>query len=70
MGRTMFLLKFETDDTPMSFERAESLPEPVPWDTGEKYRFGMIVLFALFGLFVILSIRRRVIINSVVNSDV
>lgn len=70
LGRTMFLLRFETDDTPMSYDRGKGLPDPVQWDSGEKYRLVMIVLIALVGLFVITSIRRRVAINSLPKLDV
>lgn len=69
LGRNMFLLRFETDDTPMSYDRIKELPDPVQWDSGEKYRLVMITLIALVGLFIITSIRRRVVINSVLKSQ-
>jgi hypothetical protein len=61
MGRNMFILRFETTDVPMSPDRPQSLPDPVPWDSGETRRLVMLMIAALCGLFIIMNMRRNII---------
>jgi hypothetical protein len=57
-GRNMFLLKFKTVQVPENPERPASLPPPVPWDSGDKTKVMLVVLAALAGLFIIISVRK------------
>ena len=57
-GRNMFLLKFKTVEIPDDFERPVSLPEPVPWDSGDRTKLMLIVFAALVGVFIIISVRK------------
>ena len=57
-GRNMFLLKFKTIQVPVESERPESLPPPVPWDSGDKTKLIIIMAIALAGLFIIISVRK------------
>lgn len=57
-GRNMFLLKFKTVEVPDDFERPVSLPEPVPWDSGDRTKLMFIVFAALVGIFIIISVRK------------
>jgi hypothetical protein len=57
-GRNMFLLKFKTVQVPANPERPESLPPPVLWDSGDKTKIMLVVLAALAGLFIIISVRK------------
>lgn len=57
-GRSMFLLKFKTVQVPAKPERPESLPPPVPWDSGDKMKVILVVSAALAGLFIIISVRK------------
>ena len=57
-GRNTFLLKFKTVHVPDAPKRPVSLPDPVPWDSGDRQKLILIVLFALAGLFIIISVRK------------
>jgi hypothetical protein len=59
LGRNMFVLRFETTTVPMSPDRPLDLPDPVPWDSGERQRLIILVSIALAGLLVIISIKNR-----------
>jgi hypothetical protein len=54
----MFLLRFETIMVPDEPERPVSLPEPVPWDSGEKTKMYIIFAVALLGLILIVFSRK------------
>jgi hypothetical protein len=58
LGRNMFLLRFETIPVPEEPDRPPSLPEPVPWDSGEKTKMYVIFAVALFGLLLIIFARK------------
>lgn len=58
LGRNMFLLKFETEIVPVTPERPESLPAPVPFDSGKNMKLYVIGAFALVALLIILFARR------------
>ena len=58
LGRTMFLLRFETVQVPEEPERPESLPPPVPWDSGEKPKMYVIFAIALLGLLLVIFARK------------
>jgi len=58
LGRNMFLLRFETIMVPDEPERPVSLPEPVPWDSGEKTKIYIIFAIALLGLILIVFSRK------------
>ena len=58
LGRNMFLLRFETIMVPDEPERPVSLPEPVPWDSGEKTKMYIIFAIALLGLILIVFSRK------------
>ena len=58
LGRNMFLLRFETIMVPDEPERPVSLPEPVPWDSGEKTKMYIIFAVALLGLILIVFSRK------------
>jgi len=58
LGRNMFLLRFETIPVPEEPERPASLPEPVPWDSGEKTKMYIIFAVALLGLLLVIFARR------------
>lgn len=57
-GRNMFLLKFKTVEIPDDFERPISLPPPVPWDSGDRMKLIFVIVAALVGLFIIISVRK------------
>ena len=59
LGRNMFVLRFETTDVPMNPERPLDLPDPVPWDSGERTRLVVLIAVALGGLLIITSLRGR-----------
>jgi hypothetical protein len=58
LGRNMFLLRFETVPVPEEPERPNSLPDPVPWDSGEKTKMYIIFAVALLGLLLVIFARR------------
>lgn len=58
LGRNMFLLRFETIMVPEEPDRPASLPEPVPWDSGEKTKMYIIFVVALLGLLLVIFARR------------
>jgi hypothetical protein len=59
LGRTMFLLRFETVVEDLKPERPMGLPAPVEWDySGEKNRTWIIAFVAVAGLLVIMSMQR------------
>jgi hypothetical protein len=57
MGRTMFLLRFETAEQ-RAVEGPSGLPDPVEWDSGERHRLILLTAVALAGLLVIVTIRK------------
>ena len=57
-GRNMFLLKFKTVQVPAEPDRPESLPTPVPWDSGDRTKLILVIAAALAGLFIIISVRK------------
>ena len=58
-GRNMFLLKFKTVvDPEEQSKREDSLPPPVPWDSGDRTKFIIIAVVALVGIFIIISVRK------------
>jgi LPXTG-motif cell wall-anchored protein len=59
----MFLLRFETVQVPEEPERPESLPPPVPWDSGEKPKMYVILAIALLGLLLVIFARKSKNIN-------
>jgi hypothetical protein len=59
LGRNMFILRFETIYVPDEPERPPSLPEPVPWDSGDKMKIYMVIAFAVLGLIIIAIARPR-----------
>jgi len=59
-GRTMFILKLETEKVPLEPERPASLPDPVPWDqTEEKQKWIIAIAIAVIGLVIIISLKNR-----------
>jgi hypothetical protein len=58
-GRNMFLLKFKTVYVPTGPARPESLPPPVQWDSGDNMKMIIVILAALAGLFLIISVRKQ-----------
>lgn len=58
LGRNMFILRFETIPVPEEPERPASLPDPVPWDDGERFKMYMILAVALLGLILIVFSRK------------
>jgi hypothetical protein len=59
LGRTMFLLRFETVVEDLKPERPMGLPAPAEWDySGEKNRTWIIAFVAVAGLLVIMSMQR------------
>lgn len=58
LGRNMFLLRFETIMVPEEPDRPASIPEPVPWDSGEKTKMYIIFAVALVGLILIVFSRK------------
>jgi len=58
LGRNMFLLRFETILVPEEPDRPASLPDPVPWDSGEKMKMYVIFAVALFSLLLIVFARK------------
>ena len=58
LGRNMFILRFETIPVPEEPERPTSIPEPVPWDDGERFKLYVVMGVALLGLLLIIFARR------------
>lgn len=59
-GRTMFILKLETEKVPLDPERPVSLPDPVPWDeTEDKRKWMVAIAIAVIGLVIIISLKNR-----------
>lgn len=58
LGRNMMLLRFETIPVPDEPERPVSLPDPVPWDSGEKTKMYIIFAAALLGLLLVIFARK------------
>lgn len=62
IGRNMFILRFKTvhvpDEDP---NRPLSLPQPVPWDSGNDQKMQIILIAgaALLGLLIIISVKAR-----------
>jgi len=62
LGRNMFILRFKTvhvpDEDP---NRPLSLPQPVPWDSGNDQKMQIILIAgaALLGLLIIISVKAR-----------
>jgi hypothetical protein len=59
LGRNMFILRFETIMVPETPERPISLPDPVPWDDGERLKLYVILVVAFLGLLLIIFARPR-----------
>ena len=57
-GRNMFLLKFTTVYVPDAPERPPSLPDPVPWDSGDHTKLLIVGAVAIVGLLIIISVRK------------
>jgi hypothetical protein len=58
-GRNMFLLKFKTViDPEEQTKRQDSLPPPVPWDSGDRMKLIIIAIISVVGLFIIISVRK------------
>ena len=58
LGRNMFLLRFETIPVPEEPYRPDSLPPPVPWDSGEKTKVYIIIAIAVFGLILAIFMKK------------
>ena len=58
LGRNMFLLRFETIPVPEEPDRPDSLPPPVPWDSGEKTKMYIIFAIAIFGLLLAMFMKK------------
>jgi len=58
LGRNMFLLRFETIPVPEEPDRPDSLPPPVPWDSGEKMKMYIIFAIAIFGLILAIFMKK------------
>jgi hypothetical protein len=58
LGRNMFLLRFETIPVPEEPDRPDSLPPPVPWDSGEKNKLYIIFAIAVFGLLLAIFMKK------------
>ena len=58
LGRNMFLLRFETIVVPAEPDRPDSLPPPVPWDSGEKTKMYIIFAVAVFGLLLAMFMKK------------
>ena len=58
LGRNMLLLRFKTIMVPEEPDRPVSIPEPVPWDSGEKTKLYIIFAIALLGLILIVFSRK------------
>ena len=58
LGRNMFLLRFETIPVPEEPDRPDSLPPPVPWDSGEKTKMYIIFAVAIFGLLLAIFMKK------------
>ena len=58
LGRNMFILRFETINVPEEPERPPSLPEPVPWDSGDSMKIYIIIGLAVLGLLLIAFARK------------
>jgi len=58
LGRNMFLLRFETIPVPEEPDRPDSLPPPVPWDSGEKTKVYIIIAIAVFGLILAIFMKK------------
>lgn len=59
IGRNMFILRFETINVPEEPERPPSLPEPVPWDSGDRMKIYVLIGLAILGLLIIAIARPR-----------
>lgn len=59
LGRNMFLLKFTSVLVPEEPERPQSLPDPVPWDSGNDMKKYLIIAFAILALFIIVMARKK-----------
>ena len=58
-GRNMFLLKIKTViDPEEQTKRQDSLPPPVPWDSGDRMKLIIIAVVAIVGLIIIISVRK------------
>lgn len=58
-GRNMFLLKFKTTvDPEEQTKRQDSLPPPVPWESGDRMKLIIISIVAIVGLLIIISVRK------------
>jgi len=58
LGRNMFLLRFETIPVPEEPDRPDSLPPPVPWNSGEKMKIQIIIAIAVFGLILAIFMKK------------
>lgn len=58
LGRNMFLLRFETIPVPEEPDRPDSLPPPVPWDSGEKTKTYVIIAATLLALLLVIFARK------------
>ena len=58
LGQNMFLLRFETIPVPEEPDRPDSLPPPVPWDSGEKTKMYIIFAIAIFGLLLAIFMKK------------
>jgi hypothetical protein len=58
LGRNMFILRFETIHVPDEPERPPSLPEPVPWDSGDRLKIYVLIGLAIFGILLIAFARK------------
>jgi len=59
LGRNMFILRFQTIHVPDEPERPPSLPDPVPWDSGDKMKMYLVFAFAIAGLLIVAIARPR-----------
>jgi hypothetical protein len=60
LGRNMFILHFTTVLVPEEPDRPDSLPPPVPWESGgPNMQFLIIAGVAIVGLLIIISVKAR-----------
>lgn len=59
IGRNMFILRFQTINVPEEPERPPSLPDPVPWDSGDRLKIYLVIALAILGLLLIAFARPR-----------
>lgn len=59
LGHNMFILRFETINVPEEPERPPSLPEPVPWESGDRMKVYVLIGLAILGLLIIAIARPR-----------